>query len=105
MILIIKADKLIEKMGDALEDRGKNRAMLNGGGLVGAVIAFILAMYILDATFSPLETAATNLNQSLGASNLSGVSNLATLPDTSVLIFMLVVLFGLILMAVRGSDI
>lgn len=74
-------------------------------GLVGVVVSFILAFYVLSSTYTPLETAATTLNTSLAASTLTNVPQLGTLPGVAVLLFILVVIFGLILSATRGSGI
>jgi ABC-type antimicrobial peptide transport system permease subunit len=82
-----------------------NRGYGAAGAIIGAVISFILVFYVVSSTYQPMETAAVTLQDALNQSQIQGVSDLATLPGVAVLLFILVVIFGIIIMAVRGSEV
>lgn len=96
--MILKVFKLAKWLR---EQKGQAGA---AGNIIGAVITFILVFYVISSTYSPMETAATNLQTSLNDSTIIGVSDLATLPGVAVLLFVLVVIFGIIIMSVRGAN-
>jgi len=91
--------KLAAKASGFTHDQ-RGQALIQGG-LIGAVISFIVAFYVLSTTYPSMETAAVNLNTSLANSALPNISTLGSLPGIILLLFILVTLFALLLANIR----
>jgi len=83
--------------------RADNSARM-GMDLVTTIIGFIIVFYVVAYTYSPLEDAGVTLKNNLGNSSISGVQNIASLPEVAILLFILLVILGLILAATRSTE-
>ncbi len=71
------------------------------GGIIATVIGFIVVMYVVAYTFTPLADSATTLANVMNTSTISGVAGLSSLPGVAVLLFILLVILGLIMSVVK----
>jgi len=66
------------------------------GGLIGVVIGMIMLFYVVAYTWEPLETAEQKLGDAWGNSSISAIAGMADLPDVALMLFGLVLIFGII---------
>lgn len=82
----------------------ENKGQGTAGGIVAAILGFIVVFYVLAYTYKPLEDAATTLQNNLENASITGVSGLKTLPGVAVLLFVLITILGLVMLAVGRRE-
>jgi uncharacterized membrane protein HdeD (DUF308 family) len=78
---------------------GDNRGALSTSGIIALFVGMLVIFYVLSALINPVETAVTDVTNSLANSSFTEVQNIQQLPKVSYLIGLISVIVGIIYIA------